>query len=821
MPFSGPIRYTLGPVKVFPAGNGEDADVLYVEVESPDLHSLHSLLGTLPHKNTHSSYKPHVTLGRVKAGTGHRIAAGMPRLHLSGEASELLFVSPSGTLTCIPLVADVSAKAGVIASLLASILTAMNAHAVSHPSKDAVKSWLETHGRETHAKAFDKLGRYHGWRGHFVSLKKESGKPVGHPQHIKASGEAIAALARSVSANAESIAGRFVKQCEAYNLSPAKTLADADECAGALLLHGAWVAHAGESGTSAHMVAAHLLSYAFDRVKRAVVGRVSKAMGAGMSSSVGSIGGFLCDPPKQGKLLRLKRGKRKRRRFLKAEVPTGDHGAPELLLALLHAHSQQDKSTIRQLESLLDDPVKLAATVASLKHGGIVQKAEPSASRHEGEVWHGGGNRWFTLKQGRVVPAKNPNAQAAGQGDNSQPPTQQTQQQAAPKKAADPGIQAAADAANIALTEPHNLTLDHVKTLAAHLNKLTVSQLKQMANGLAVKLGGDKANLVANLLLHVKSLAVKNAPRIAAESVHQHVATAQADVEAARVVLREIDEGDEDLRSKAYKLNNLKNKTPESQAQAAELGRQIDEIGHKRWVQWKEVSRLKAVAVSKFADSLAEHIKTPATLTASLGHSFQPDAAPIAALHPDQQKSIDAAHAFLGKVCNWSGDVSYTLVQSKAGRAWADGKSIAVGHGWDTIIPPADAGSEVKSGWDQEWAARSVAKTHVHEIGHLIEFRKPGVKEKARAFLARRRGDEEPTKLTVALRGDGYGPEEKGIKDSFDKAFGKQGWYVGKIYNDGDTEIVSMGLEKLYDSPAEFAVADPEYFKFMIEVLTS
>lgn len=41
---------------------------------------------------------------------------------------------------------------------------------------------------------------------------------------------------------------------------------------------------------------------------------------------------------------------------------------------------------------------------------------------------------------------------------------------------------------------------------------------------------------------------------------------------------------------------------------------------------------------------------------------------------------------------------------------------------------------------------------------------------------------------------------------------------MGKYYK-GHTEIISMGLELLYDDPIGFAERDPEYFKFLTGIL--
>jgi hypothetical protein len=109
--------------------------------------------------------------------------------------------------------------------------------------------------------------------------------------------------------------------------------------------------------------------------------------------------------------------------------------------------------------------------------------------------------------------------------------------------------------------------------------------------------------------------------------------------------------------------------------------------------------------------------------------------------------------------------------------------------------------------------------TMIHEMGHHIEFWMPGAEAAAREFLAHRVGSEPLRKLKDVLPQSNYDFSEKGRKDEFDKVFGANAWYVGKHYDSGATEIISMGVEKLYTDPVGFARKDPEYFKFILGIL--
>lgn len=109
--------------------------------------------------------------------------------------------------------------------------------------------------------------------------------------------------------------------------------------------------------------------------------------------------------------------------------------------------------------------------------------------------------------------------------------------------------------------------------------------------------------------------------------------------------------------------------------------------------------------------------------------------------------------------------------------------------------------------------------TNVHEMGHGIEYRMPGAQTAAQRFLKHRVKDE-PLRKLKEVAGSGFGDWEEGRKDKFEEAFGPHdAWYVGKKENGAATEVVSMGIEKLYDDPAGFAKKDPEYCAFIVGIL--
>jgi len=109
--------------------------------------------------------------------------------------------------------------------------------------------------------------------------------------------------------------------------------------------------------------------------------------------------------------------------------------------------------------------------------------------------------------------------------------------------------------------------------------------------------------------------------------------------------------------------------------------------------------------------------------------------------------------------------------------------------------------------------ANDAHRVAVHELGHHIEFRNPEVKARAIAFLDRRTAGESARPLAEITNNSNYRAGEVAQADRFPSP------YMGKRYNDGSTEIISMGLEYFYSDPLKLAKDDPDYFMFMYDVL--
>lgn len=104
--------------------------------------------------------------------------------------------------------------------------------------------------------------------------------------------------------------------------------------------------------------------------------------------------------------------------------------------------------------------------------------------------------------------------------------------------------------------------------------------------------------------------------------------------------------------------------------------------------------------------------------------------------------------------------------------------------------------------------------TVVHELGHYLEDMIPTANEMAIAFRERRTVGEDWVRLNKLRPGWGYGSHEVVKPDNFVDP------YVGKKYSgDRSSEIISMGLERMYRDPLKFAQDDPGHFDLTWDVI--
>lgn len=114
---------------------------------------------------------------------------------------------------------------------------------------------------------------------------------------------------------------------------------------------------------------------------------------------------------------------------------------------------------------------------------------------------------------------------------------------------------------------------------------------------------------------------------------------------------------------------------------------------------------------------------------------------------------------------------------------------------------------------------RNTPITVVHEIAHVIEDSDKYVNEMAQTFLNYRVGNEQLQQLNKVFPGYGFEDDEYARKDHFDRYFrGSNAYYCGKEYG-ANSEILSMGMQALYEDPVGFFKNDPEYANFVVSVL--
>lgn len=118
-------------------------------------------------------------------------------------------------------------------------------------------------------------------------------------------------------------------------------------------------------------------------------------------------------------------------------------------------------------------------------------------------------------------------------------------------------------------------------------------------------------------------------------------------------------------------------------------------------------------------------------------------------------------------------------------------------------------------------SSQSDVRSYVHEWGHRLEESLPNAEKFANEFRDLRisRSGTKATPMSDLVPTAGYSPDEIGNEDGWEKAFGERAGYVGKSYVTGQTEILSMGLDRMYTNPVTFARDDPEYFQFIVGIL--
>lgn len=226
---------------------------------------------------------------------------------------------------------------------------------------------------------------------------------------------------------------------------------------------------------------------------------------------------------------------------------------------------------------------------------------------------------------------------------------------------------------------------------------------------------------------------------------------------------------EKDLRSKRdVELGKKKR----SKAVIDKLNEQIDEA-------WLKVSALRDSYQSQFASNLARGDKANVAIIGNLPHK---------------------------DMMQWAADAGNWLTRNLSEK---HGKTLS----FQFDVAPKDRAHYDPVTRTCRMTPEDWTNLYLHEMSHAIEhYGNSQTHDLCKGFL-HHRGHVE--KAEWIGRGDIF---EVGIEDELNKALGRGGVYSGKYYPDA-TEILSMGIQKLYEDPPSFAKNDPEYFKFIVGIV--
>jgi hypothetical protein len=108
-----------------------------------------------------------------------------------------------------------------------------------------------------------------------------------------------------------------------------------------------------------------------------------------------------------------------------------------------------------------------------------------------------------------------------------------------------------------------------------------------------------------------------------------------------------------------------------------------------------------------------------------------------------------------------------------------------------------------------------IKRSLFHEIGHHVEFQDKNAQRIAREWVESR-AEGPPVRLNRLVPESNYDDSELAVPDKFSNP------YVGKVYNDGATEVMSMGLER-WSSPASLSnhfIQDPDHAYLVIGLVS-
>lgn len=110
-------------------------------------------------------------------------------------------------------------------------------------------------------------------------------------------------------------------------------------------------------------------------------------------------------------------------------------------------------------------------------------------------------------------------------------------------------------------------------------------------------------------------------------------------------------------------------------------------------------------------------------------------------------------------------------------------------------------------------AANDQIKVIIHELGHVLEFSDRQLKRDIAALFERRTKGEPLVSMKKLFPKAGYDAMELTRVDKWIHP------YMGRVYADGATELVSMGLQLMYEDPILLMTKDPELFDILYVAL--
>lgn len=162
-----------------------------------------------------------------------------------------------------------------------------------------------------------------------------------------------------------------------------------------------------------------------------------------------------------------------------------------------------------------------------------------------------------------------------------------------------------------------------------------------------------------------------------------------------------------------------------------------------------------------------------------------------------------------------------TFVTEVVAKHWLPKSDIHV-----LALPPSESRAHASSAWGRSYIHLRMGvldvETAIHEIGHHIETDHAPVLAAAKRFLKRRGRGESALPLRDLTGLTGYAPNEVTVRANWATRGGDH--YNGKFYGPAveratGTELISMGLERLYKESDAFFKADADYFLFLLLTL--